>query len=128
MYERRITNRRPVGDHGVLVSGDTLLRHIRSTRPQAHETPRVLSVDGFAFRRGTRYGSVLVDLERRRIMDLLSERATGTLARWLEEHPGVEIVSRDRSSEYADAFRQTVPDAVKVADRFHLLKNSVTCC
>jgi transposase len=108
---------------GIVVSGDTLLNHIRSTRLQVHETPRILSVDDFAFRRGTRYGTVLVDLERHALVDVLPDRSADGFARWLGEHPGVEIVSRDRSGEYAEAASKAAPDAVQVAERFHLLKN-----
>jgi transposase len=110
-------------DLGVMVSADTLLKHIRSSQLRAHRTPRVLSVDDFAFRRGTRYGTVLVDLERRTLVDVLPNRSADTFARWLMEHPGVEIVSRDRGGEYAEAARRAAPYAVQVADRFHLLKN-----
>src|SRR5215210_4251168 len=110
-------------DLGVVVSADTLLNHIRSSQLRAHRTPRVLSVDDFAFRRGTRYGTVLVDLERRTLVDVLPDRSANTFAEWLMEHPGVEIVSRDRGGEYAEAARRAAPSAVQVADRFHLLKN-----
>jgi transposase len=110
-------------DLGVSVSGDTLLHHIRSLHLQDHKTPRILSVDDFAFRRGTRFGTVLVDLERHTLVDVLPDRSADTFADWLGEHSGVEVVSRDRGGEYAQAARRAVPDAVQVADRFHLLKN-----
>src|SRR5215213_620572 len=110
-------------DLGVLVSGDTLVRHICSLHLQDHKTPRILSVDDFAFRRGTRFGTVLVDLERHTLVDVLPDRSADTFADWLGEHSGVEVVSRDRGGEYAEAARRAVPHAVQVADRFHLLKN-----
>jgi transposase len=110
-------------DLGIVVSGDTLLHHIRSLHLRDHKTPRILSVDDFAFRRGTRFGTVLVDLERHTLVDILPDRRPDTFAHWLEEHPGVEVVSRDRGGEYAEAASRAAPNAVQVADRFHLLKN-----
>jgi hypothetical protein len=110
-------------DLGIVVSGDTLLNHIRSTQLQDHETSRVLSVDDFAFRRGSRYETVLVNLESRTLVDVLPDRSADTFARWLSEHPGVEVVSRDHGGEYAEATKRAAPHTMQVADRFHLLKN-----
>lgn len=104
-------------------SGDTLLRRIRAMPPAAAPSPRVLGVDDFAFRKGHTYGTILVDLERRRVIDLLPDRTATTLTAWLKRHPGIQIVSRDRASAYSQAATDALPSAVQVADRFHLLVN-----
>lgn len=104
-------------------SPDTLLRIIRATVLPEHETPRVLGVDDWAFRRGKTYGSILIDLERRCRVDLLPDRTAEALRQWLEDHPGVEVISRDRGGSYAEGARQGAPDAIQVADRFHVLGN-----
>jgi transposase len=88
--------------------------------------PRILGIDEFAFRRGRAYGTVLVDVERSRPVDVLPDRETSTVAAWLLEHPGAEIVCRDRLMAFTKAIRQAAPDAVEVADRWHLLKNLST--
>lgn len=83
----------------------------------------MLGVDEWAWKKGQRYGTILVDLERRHVVDLLPDRSADSFATWLQAYPSVEVISRDRSNLYADGAARGAPKAVQVADRWHLLHN-----
>jgi transposase len=108
---------------GVKIGRDALLARVRCAETAQSKTVRVLGVDDFAFRKGQSYGTILVDQERRRIVDLLPDREVATLANWLGGHSGIEIVTRDRASYYTDGIKKGAPQAVQIADRWHLHKN-----
>src|ERR1700733_4576130 len=108
------------------VSDDTILRRIkRRARAARHgeQRLRVVGVDDWAWKKGQTYGTILVDLERRTVADLLPQRSAEQLAEWLKQHPEVEVITRDRFGLYAGGARRGAPQARHVADRFHLLLN-----
>jgi transposase len=105
------------------VSADSLLRLIRRAPLPTRQTPQVLGVDDWALRRGATYGTILVDLEARHVVDLLPDRTAATIDAWLRRHPAVRVIARDRSTEYTRAATEAAPHAIQVADRWHLLRN-----
>jgi hypothetical protein len=111
----------PVSDTTILAS---LMKHAR-VRPEgsAAAVVRVAGVDDWAWRKGHKYGTIIVDLERRAVVDVLADRSAATTANWFKDHPNVDVVSRDRAGLYAEAAREGAPQARQVADRFHLMQN-----
>jgi transposase len=107
----------------ITTSPDTLLRRVKGLRKEPAEPPRVVGIDDWAWRKGHRYGTIVVDLERSDVIDLLPDRDAESVAAWLKVHPGVEVISRDRSASYAQAATEGASQAEQVADRWHLLKN-----
>jgi len=108
---------------GLSVSPTTVLRQVMSLPPPPVGKIGVLGVDDWAWRRGSSYGTILVDLEAHRVVDLLPERTAVLAGAWLRNHPEIRLISRDRGGEYAIAARRGAPQAQQVADRFHLLRN-----
>lgn len=111
------------GRLGYASSSNTLLNHLRRLSLPAFKTSSVLGVDDFALRKGHHYGTILVDLETHQPIALLADRKAETLIEWLKAHPRIAVLSRDRSRTYKKAMTEGAPEAIQVADRFHLVKN-----
>jgi transposase len=107
----------------IATTPSTLLRQLMQLRAPTSKAVRVLGVDDWSWKKGRRFGTILVDLERHTIIDLLPDRERATFARWLRAHPSVDLMSRDRGTDYAAAAREAAPQARQIADRFHLVRN-----
>lgn len=105
------------------VSPSTGLRLVDSLPVPLADKVSVLGIDDWAYRKGLSYGTILVNIETRRVIDVLPGRDGIALKKWLNQHPEVVIITRDRASAYSCAVSETLPNAIQVADRFHLLKN-----
>jgi transposase len=105
------------------VKAPTMLRYLHAIPPPAKTAVRVLGIDDFAMRRGDCYGTILINMETHRPLDLLPDRTAEAVLPWLTAHQEIEVVSRDRASAYADAVKRALPQAIQVADRYHLISN-----
>jgi transposase len=108
---------------GIQTTRQTILRRIMDLPDLRLGSILFLGIDDFSFRRGLRFGTILVNLESRRVVDLLPDRKADSSATWMRKHPDLMAVSRDRGGEYASAATAGAPQAIQCADRFHLLKN-----
>src|SRR5436305_5904741 len=108
---------------GMKVKAPTLLRHLRTIPDPPDDPVHVLGIDDFSMRRGDCYGTILVNMETHRPLELLPDRTADAVVPWLESHPEIDIVNRDRASAYADAINRALPHATQVADRYHLVQN-----
>src|SRR5437763_1825421 len=106
------------------VSKDTLLRVGRRDAARPDAAPRVVGIDDWAWKRGHRYGTIICDLEKRRVIDILPDREAATVTTWLAAHPTISVIARDRGAGYIQAATEGRPDAIQVADRWHLMENA----
>jgi len=112
---------------GIRVSGDTLLNMLKDAgREYKGTVGKKIGVDDWAYRRGQKYGTLICDLETHEIIDILEDRDSETFEKWLQGYPGIEIVTRDRASSYSSALNKVLPNAVQIADRFHITQNLLT--
>ncbi len=108
---------------GIQATARIILRFMHALPLPPIIDPRAIGLDEWAWKRGQRYGAIVVDLERKKPIALLPDRSQQTVARWLKRHPTIQIVARDRSKEFAAAIKEALPHATHVADRWHLAKN-----
>lgn len=108
---------------GIPISRQTILRRIMALPTEPVGEVVELGIDDFSFRRGRKFGTILVNLQTRQVIDVLADRKAETAAAWMAAHPEIELVSRDRGTDYASAATTGAPQAVQCADRFHVLKN-----
>jgi transposase len=106
------------------VSNDTLLRAVRRRGLSPPLPPSVIGIDDWAWRRNFRYGTLICDLERRKTIALLPDREPATAEAWLRQWPGIAIIARDRGGGYALAAQRAAPNAMQIADRWHLMENA----
>ncbi len=110
---------------GISISWMTILRHVMALAPLEARGVTTLGIDDFSLKRGRTFGTILVDLSTHQVIDLLPERTVESAVAWMQGHPEIQYVSRDRGNDYAQAARQCAPQATPVADRFHVYKNVV---
>ncbi|HFK5574931.1 TPA: ISL3 family transposase, partial [Elizabethkingia anophelis] len=108
---------------GISISDSSLLRLLSKIKFPSIATPIILGIDDWAYKKRHRYGTILVNLETGTVVDILKDRESSTIENWLKSNPGTKIISRDRYGKYINGASKGAPQAIQVADRWHLLKN-----
>ena len=108
---------------GICLSGSTILRDLHRLKPSLHADVKRIGIDDWAQKKGRVYGSIIIDLDRSTVIDLLDDREQESFGAWLEKHRSVELASRDRSTDYSAAIASSGREITEVADKFHLIKN-----
>ena len=110
---------------GIQTCWMTIIRRIMALPTAPVEEVSELGIDDFSFRRGRKFGTILVDMQSHQVIDLLPDRKKETAAAWMRAHPEIDLVSRDRGGDYAAGAREGAPQATQIADRFHMSQNLV---
>src|SRR5438045_1466227 len=105
---------------GIQTTRHTILRRIMALSTEPIGQVLELGIDDFSFRWGRKFGTILVDMQSHKVIDLLPDRTKETAAAWMKAHPEIDLVNRDRGGDYAAGAREGAPQATQVADRFHM--------
>ena len=111
---------------GINISHDTILRDLKKLPKDLIKVDKAVTnigVDDFAFKKGKHYCTLICDLDKRKVLEILPSRNKEDLLEWLKKYPQIKLVSKDVSITYASAVKEALPKAKQISDKFHLIKN-----